>query len=155
MTGRLYWSCCREFIRHEAGLDPSTSPFVQDRTNDPAEAENYLVYCEHHIQEAGGALVVAVHQGQIAGFMCWSISTDGPFVRPEFRKVGVVDFVMASERHRGLGIGSMLMTEAERLTKAAGSTRLSLMVMTGNKGAVRLYERMGFESRAFKMLKRL
>jgi hypothetical protein len=40
-------------------------------------------------------------------------------------------------------------------TDTAGLTRLSLMVMTGNKGAVRLYERMGFESRAFKMLKRL
>ena len=101
------------------------------------------------------ALVVAVHQGQIAGFMCWSIGTDGPFVRPEFRKVGVVDFVMASERHRGLGIGSALMTEAERLTRAAGLNRLSLMVMAGNKGAVRLYERLGFQSRAFKMLKRL
>lgn len=145
----------REFIRHEAGLDPSTTPFVQDRTNDPAEAENYLAYCEHHIHEAGGALVVAVHLGQVAGFMCWSIGTDGPFVRPEFRKTGEVNFVMASERHRGTGIGSLLMSEAQRLTKAAGLNRLSLMVMAGNQGAVRLYERMGFETRAFKMLKRL
>jgi ribosomal protein S18 acetylase RimI-like enzyme len=144
-----------EFIRHEAGLDPSQTPFVQDRTNDPVEAENYLSYCEHHIEQCGGSLVIAKYQEQVVGFLCWSVGTDGPYVRPEFRTVGEILFVMAGERYRGLGIGSSLVREAERLTKAAGLNRLSLMVMAGNKRAVGLYERMGFQCRAYKMLRRL
>ncbi|MFO1123155.1 MAG: GNAT family N-acetyltransferase [Hyphomicrobiales bacterium] len=144
-----------EFIRHEAGLDPAIAPFVQDRTDDPDEAANYLAYCEALVGKTGGALVVALHRGEIAGFLCWSIGTDGPFVRPAFRRVGEIAFVMTGEGHRGQGIGKLLMAEAERLTRAAGCNRLSLMVMAGNRDAIRLYERLGFETRAYKMLKRV
>jgi len=55
---------------------------------------------------------------------------------PEVCNVGVL------EQHRGRGIGTALMSEAERLARPRG--RLRLGVGTDNPGARRLYERLGY-----------
>jgi ribosomal protein S18 acetylase RimI-like enzyme len=145
----------KEFVRHEAGLDPHVTPFVQDRTNDPDEAEAYLRYGENLVSEHDGAHVVADEDGRVVGFLCLTFSKEGPFIRPELRTVGEVSFVIVSRKHRGLGIGRDLMKKAEQLTMDAGLQRLSLMVMAGNVGAVEMYEHIGFRTRAYKMLKKL
>lgn len=142
-----------EFIQHESSLDPAQAPFVEDRTVDIGQAETYLHYCEHLIADAGGSLFVAIYNGNIAGLLCWCIATDGPYVRPEHRRIGEIQFVIVSDRSRGMGIGSQLIQKAASLTKEAGLTRLSLGVMAGNVQAVKLYERMSFRTRAYKMLK--
>ena len=131
------------------------SPFVEDRVSAGSEAPNYLAYCEGHVKSGGGELAVAELRGEVVGFLCWVISEDGPFVRRELRGVGEVIFVVVSERHRGFGIGTALMNYAEKLTQDAGLKRLSLMVMSGNRQAVGAYEKLGYKSRAFKMLKKI
>lgn len=57
---------------------------------------------------------------------------------PEVRNVGVL------ESHRGRGIGTALMAEAERLAAPAG--RLRLGVGLDNPAARRLYERLGYRA---------
>ena len=46
---------------------------------------------------------------------------------------------------RGQGIGSRLMQHAEELAERSGSSTLSLIVARDNVGAVRLYERLGYQ----------
>jgi GNAT superfamily N-acetyltransferase len=145
----------KEFIRHEASLDPHVTPFVHDRISDPDEAEAYLRYSENLVSEHGGAHVVADDDGWVVGYLCLTFGKDGPFIRPELRTVGEVLFVIVSLKHRGLGIGRNLMKKAEQLTKDAGLQRLSLMVMAGNVGTVEMYKHIGFQTRAYKMLKKL
>lgn len=55
---------------------------------------------------------------------------------PEVRNVGVL------ESHRGRGIGTALMAEAERLAAPAGRMRLGVGI--DNPSARRLYERLGY-----------
>lgn len=59
-----------------------------------------------------------------------------------------VNVLAAFPRHRGQGLGTRLLAEAGRLAHASGARGLSLIVASGNEGALRLYRRLGFEPRA-------
>lgn len=50
--------------------------------------------------------------------------------------------VLAS--HRGRGIGEQMMAEVEVMARERGAVKLTLEVLSGNRPATRLYERMGF-----------
>jgi ribosomal protein S18 acetylase RimI-like enzyme len=71
-----------------------------------------------------------------------------PLVRLECRAPGTwyVNAVATRPRFRGRGIGLMLLREAERLAARSGRSALSLIVASGNGGALRLYERIGFRT---------
>lgn len=49
--------------------------------------------------------------------------------------------------HRGQGIGTQLLAEAERSARALGFSKLSLIVFEQNAGAKRLYERAGYHEK--------
>jgi GNAT superfamily N-acetyltransferase len=66
----------------------------------------------------------------------------------------VADLVVAGG-HRGAGIGTRLLAEAERLTRERRLERLAIGVLLGNDGAARVYERFGFRSHSIEMLKAL
>lgn len=48
--------------------------------------------------------------------------------------------------HRGRGLGGAALREVARIAAGGGSTRLGLQVFEANTGAIRLYERLGFET---------
>ncbi|MDP2015977.1 GNAT family N-acetyltransferase [Hydrogenophaga sp.] len=50
--------------------------------------------------------------------------------------------VLAS--HRGRGIAEQMLTLAESIARERGAVKMTLEVLSGNHGAVRLYERIGF-----------
>lgn len=50
--------------------------------------------------------------------------------------------VLAS--HRGRGIAELMLAEAERMARERGAVKMTLEVLSGNGGALRLYERIGF-----------
>lgn len=47
--------------------------------------------------------------------------------------------------HRGRGVGRLMMEKVEALARARGACKLTLEVLSGNRSAVRLYARVGFE----------
>ena len=55
-----------------------------------------------------------------------------------------VHVLAAYPEHRGCGVGTALLAEADRLASKAGMPGLSLIVSDTNTGARRLYERHGF-----------
>src|SRR5688572_9775836 len=55
-----------------------------------------------------------------------------------------VEQVYVSSRHRGTGVASVLLAEAERQVAAAGDARAWLAVVAGNARARRFYERHGW-----------
>ncbi|NGP53515.1 GNAT family N-acetyltransferase [Thioalkalivibrio sp. XN8] len=74
-----------------------------------------------------------------------------PVVRPllelEARAPGswYVNAVAALPQFRGRGVGTFLMNIAEFLARAAGAPATSLVVAEDNAGAMRLYQRLGYE----------
>ncbi len=55
-----------------------------------------------------------------------------------------VNVLATFSEYRGKGIGSKLLSEAERLAKVTAANGMSLIVAEENRGAVRLYERTGY-----------
>jgi ribosomal protein S18 acetylase RimI-like enzyme len=84
-------------------------------------------------------------------------------VRPDLFLVGVLDGAVAAtamvgyDGHRGWiyylaadparqrqGLGRAIMTEAERLLRAAGCPKINLQVRSSNLGVIEFYRRLGF-----------
>jgi len=59
--------------------------------------------------------------------------------------VNVHDVAVAAS-HRGQRIGERMLALAEDIARARGACKMTLEVLTGNAGASRLYERIGFAS---------
>jgi ribosomal protein S18 acetylase RimI-like enzyme len=59
--------------------------------------------------------------------------------------VNVHDVVVAAS-HRGQRIGERMLALAEDMARARGACKMTLEVLSGNAGANRLYERIGFAS---------
>jgi ribosomal protein S18 acetylase RimI-like enzyme len=52
--------------------------------------------------------------------------------------------IAVDRRHRGEGVASSLMANAERAARRRGRSRLRLEVRDDNRAAIRLYERLGY-----------
>jgi GNAT superfamily N-acetyltransferase len=60
-------------------------------------------------------------------------------------KVGAIQNVGVTSKHRGLGLGTLLLWQSLAGFQAAGIERVFLEVTAQNSGACRLYERLGFK----------
>lgn len=70
-----------------------------------------------------------------------------PFVELEKHSVDTwyVNALAVFAEHRGLGIGSILMQQAEAEARKANMSKMSIQVYGQNHGAVRLYKRLGYQ----------
>ena len=80
-----------------------------------------------------------------------ALSEHGPvgyitIVFGKFRKVGETAYIIVGGRasHRGQGVGTALLMEAEKFARSRKMHRMELEVFEGNGGAVRLYEKLGY-----------
>ena len=58
----------------------------------------------------------------------------------------VVDSLAVDPSYRGMGVGTTLMRRAEEKARSMGKRKMSLWVIGENEGAIRLYERLGYET---------
>lgn len=65
---------------------------------------------------------------------------------PTLHDAAYVFNVEIDAAHRGRGLGGAALREVARIAADGGSTRLGLQVFETNTGAIRLYERLGFET---------
>lgn len=65
----------------------------------------------------------------------------------KFQKVGHTSYIVVGVRasHRGQGVGTALLNEAEKFAISRHMHRIELEVFEGNEGAVHLYERLGYK----------
>jgi ribosomal-protein-alanine N-acetyltransferase len=77
--------------------------------------------------------------GELAGFVIVHVERAGTAWRAY-----VVTLDVAPECRR-MGVAARLMREVEATAMAAGVRRMQLHVFSGNAGAIRFYERMGYE----------
>jgi GNAT superfamily N-acetyltransferase len=140
--------------RFEAELDRTKQPFDDRDVSYEAAVLSYERDCERAAEQQG-ALIVAERDGEVVGFLCWLLEAGEPYVRAELRRYGYVADLVVTAGHRGSGIGTRLLAEAETITRRKGINRLAIGVLGGNDGAARAYERFGFQSYATQMFKAL
>jgi GNAT superfamily N-acetyltransferase len=116
-----------------------------DRLRDRAAAEAYYAELQARIAKHQGRILLAEVEGVIAGLMGFALDEDDAYVVEDLRVRGIVTDLIVQEQWRGRGIGQMLLTEAERLTREKGLKRLLIGVLVGNDGAERTYRAFGFK----------
>lgn len=131
---------------HHGALDPEPPMVPRDvegtrrrfRELDLANPDRALLVAETGEGEVVGLIEATMHRDDNVGFTGTH-----------------VDLVCVAAAHRGRGVGTRLMAEVERWAVANGAMSLRLDVYVFNAGAQRLYRRLGYETRALSMAKRL
>jgi ribosomal protein S18 acetylase RimI-like enzyme len=133
--------------RHHAGLEPSLY-----REPDLAAATARI---GARIHDADREAFVALVDGSVVAmlelrFTDWAVA--GSMLGP--RRIAEVSLAVR-EADRGQGIGTALMAHAEERARARGCERLVLDAAAANTRAIRLYERLGYETYGVLMRKEL
>jgi ribosomal-protein-alanine N-acetyltransferase len=91
-----------------------------------AEAQNAIVVVAEGAGEEIVGFVIAHVERAAAGRRAYVVTLD------------------VAENHRRIGVAGRLMREVEVRATAAGARWMELHVFTGNEGAIRFYERLGY-----------
>lgn len=99
-------------------------------------------------------ILIAVIDHELVGYSFLEfISVDLPMMVE--RKYTYIHDLAVSEKHRDIGIGSQMLTYIEEHSILNDSSKIELAVHLFSKKAIRVYERMGFSSRAIRMEKNI
>ena len=126
-------------------LNVFEADLVGDRRRDYAAAAEYYDELMQRLSRRNGRIVLADAQGLVVAAMGFSLDQDAAYVTDDVRNHGTVTDLIVHNDWRGRGIGQMLLTEAERLTKEAGLRRLVIGALVANERAERTYRAFGFE----------
>jgi GNAT superfamily N-acetyltransferase len=132
----------------EAGL-------TGDRKHERPAAAAYYDELQQRLSKRNGRIVLAEADGVIVAAMGFSLDEDAAYVTDDVRRHGTVTDLVVQEEWRGRGVGQMLLTEAERLTRAAGLKRLTIGVLAANARAERTYRAFGFDPYVSMLVKAL
>ncbi len=139
----------------EQGLNLFENRLVGDRQLTRAGAVAAMDRLFERAGENGGAVLVAEIGGAVVAHLVLTFERFGPFIREELRDHAHVADLFVREAHRGSGLGSALIAEAERMAIARGMTRMTLGVVHGNIRAEGAYRKLGFTDYALEMVKEL
>jgi ribosomal protein S18 acetylase RimI-like enzyme len=135
-------------------LNRFENTLIGDRSEERADAVRSLDRDERTIAEStGGVLLIAEKSGCVIGFLAMSIESGAPFIRPELRRHGFVMELVVHEAHRGEGVGTSLLEEAERRVRDAGCRSMLIGVLEANQGAQIAYRKAGFAPYSREMIK--
>lgn len=126
-----------------------------DRAQSLKAAEACLDSDLRRVDREGGAVMVGCDGAEVVAMMAFVIDQPQPYLRTEIGQVGWVAELVVDERHRGQGIGTAMLEEAERFARANGLKRIMIGAIAGNHIARRAYERFGFRPAVIELAKDL
>lgn len=141
-------ACVVELQEYERGIEAAL-PAGEGMAD--AYLETILARCARF----AGAVLVAQEDGAVVGFT--SILTAVPAESPDDdpRPYAKITDLAVCADFRGRGIGSELLHKAAEIARESGAACLHIAVLAKNRGARRLYERMGFSDYRVRMVKPL
>jgi shikimate dehydrogenase len=106
---------------------------------------------ESQIESPDSDYLVAAAGSRIVGFL--NLAEDSRPAHPIFvpKRFAVVESMVVAEEFRDRGIGTRLLEEAEAWARARGLESVQLNVWADNLAAIRLYQRLGYETISQKM----
>lgn len=139
----------RELQAHESTLF--------DRMKPPDEIGDwYLDGLLGACREHGGRLLVAAQEDRLLGYavVLTALTSEDEADERLYGYAAVRDLAVA-ETARGRGLGARLLAACEAIAREAGARWLRVTALAGNAGALRTYERFGFEPLFVDLEKRL
>lgn len=136
------------------GLSSRLSGVPRPAWHDLAAMEGFQ---ERHVEasfaptDGAATLIACAEDGKRLGYIHLRPSKDGVTDEP----CGYVSLLATTPEAEGTGVAHRLMSTAEDWARGRGYRLLSLDVFADNKRAVEFYERRGFRSETFRMVKPL
>jgi ribosomal protein S18 acetylase RimI-like enzyme len=125
-------------VAHHAEVAPELGPVRDDEDTWARRRAHY----ERQLARPGAFVLVARTGGRAVGYALVTIEDASPtWSEPD--GWAEIDSLSVLPEARGDGIGDRLV---ERVQAEAGDMELRLFAVTGNPGALRFYERKGFET---------
>lgn len=125
----------RVFNPHEARFRPA-----------PDALEEFVA---GSIEDPAVGVLVAEGAGRLLAFVSFRL------VEKSWGRSCEVDLLSVDEEHRGGGIGALVMEAVEERARESGASGVRLAVSLGNDGALRFYERLGYERSSIRLGKDL
>jgi ribosomal protein S18 acetylase RimI-like enzyme len=135
-------------------LDRQEAAGEPDQTKVPDEARFGEEEFAEELRGGNTRMLVAEWDGEVVGFVAASIRFPEKPWEAE-HPWGSIDDVIVRADLRERGIGRQLLTAAEAWARERGAPEIRLSVGEYNRDAIRLYERLGFETIRRQMRKRL
>ncbi|MCE8032779.1 GNAT family N-acetyltransferase [Billgrantia tianxiuensis] len=134
-------------------LHETLRPFDADLAPGDEIIEGYFQELMAKVESTSGAVFVAEDGSELVGYVClWGyVSPDDPDERPDPFSFMAELFVRPESRH--LGVGRLLVEQAERYAAQCGTYKVELKVLARNEQAIRFYEALGYEPRVVVMSK--
>jgi ribosomal protein S18 acetylase RimI-like enzyme len=101
-----------------------------------------------------GAIFVAETEGVIVGFVSTYVEHEQDISVNLSEYLHICDLIVTAE-HRGRGIGSALLAQAEAYAREIGQKVIKLNVLANNEDALSVYRRFGLKAHMLTMLKEL
>ena len=139
----------------ELWLGLAREMFEIERLIVPSEtnSDKWIAFVREGLASERNFLLVAKSRSRVVGFVHATIFRDHPFKVSKL--VGGIDDVYVLPEFRGRGIGKKLAVECLNKMKGAGAKVVRLQVLTENKVAIRLYEKLGFKTHRYGMIKQI
>ncbi|MBV9991700.1 MAG: GNAT family N-acetyltransferase [Alphaproteobacteria bacterium] len=134
--------------RFEHALQPNR------RIDDKVGAE-YFDLLMKAVDEDGGIVRIAEHDGRAVGWAVAWPENDALYVREEERRYLYISELYVEEGLRGGGIGLALIAACEDWARGRGLKFSRIGVIAENERAWKVYERTGFAPYSLKLAKRL
>ncbi|MDN3583879.1 GNAT family N-acetyltransferase [Mucilaginibacter flavus] len=133
-------------LQFEQGVINAERPF--DPTLIPGHINYYDL--EMFITSPDVELLVAELDGELVGSGYARIKQSEK-VYFNFERFAYLGFMFVSPQHRGKGINKLIIDKLKEWTKEQGLQELRLQVYADNEGAVRAYEKVGFNKHMIEM----
>jgi GNAT superfamily N-acetyltransferase len=136
------------------GLSPRLSSVPRPAWHDLAAMERFQ---DRHMEasfapvDGASTLIACTEDGRRLGYIHLRPAKDGVTDEP----CGYVSLLATTPEAEGTGVARQLIGAAEDWARGRGYRLLSLDVFANNKRAVEFYERRGFRSETFRMVKPL
>ncbi len=115
------------------------------------EGEQSTDFIENSINDENSDILVYKDNGKIVGFILLQAKA-----RPDFPFIIQCDFcyimdIIVTEKSRSKGFGTALMNASKEWAKEHDCNFISLDVLANNPGAIKLYNKLGFVTKAQEM----
>lgn len=116
-------------------------------------SQHYAAYLKSRIDNPNAVLLVAEHDGEVIGYAYAEI--EGYDYMALRGPAAVLHDLIIDPKHRGSGVGTLLITAMFSQLESQGALRVVLSTAERNKPAQRLFERIGFRRTMVEMTREL
>jgi GNAT superfamily N-acetyltransferase len=136
---------------NESDLDYIISLLTQLWPDKPIDHDRVRKICLDNLSKDNKVLLSAADENKVIGFGSMTLKIS----LWQEGLIGYVDELVVDSKHRGQGIGTMLLKRISEIASDKGCRRLELDSAFQRTEAHGFYETMGFENRAYLLSKKL